>query len=87
MQISTLLAIYFVMWWITLFTILPIRVRTQEEAGEVVPGTTASAPAQPMLLKKMLWTTLVSAVLFAIASAIHVLGGIGMEDILFLPKR
>lgn len=86
MQITTIIAIYFVLWWITLFTILPIRVRTQAEEGEIVPGSTASAPARPMLLRKMLWTTLVSAAIFAIASAIHVFGGIGMEDILMLRR-
>lgn len=31
------LAIYIFIWWITLFAVLPFGVRTQDEAGEVVP--------------------------------------------------
>jgi predicted secreted protein len=38
-------AIYVVVWWITIFAILPIGVRSQDEAGEVVPGSDPGAPA------------------------------------------
>jgi predicted secreted protein len=57
----SLLAIYFVVWWILLFAVLPWGLKTQEEEGEVVLGTTASAPARPRLLVKALWTSIVSA--------------------------
>ena len=39
MSTSTLIAIYFLIWWITLFAILPWGVRNQEESGDVIPGT------------------------------------------------
>ncbi len=41
----TAFAIYFIIWWVMLFVTLPFSGKTQEEAGEVVLGTVASAPA------------------------------------------
>ena len=62
MNLVSLIAIYFVVWWIVLFAVLPWGMRTQEEEGEVVLGSTHSAPSRPMLLRKVLITTLVAAV-------------------------
>jgi predicted secreted protein len=63
------LAIYFVVWWITLFAVLPLGVRSQEEGGEITQGTEPGAPVAPMMLKKVLITSVValplSALLFA----------------------
>lgn len=62
-------AIYLTIWWIVLFAILPIGVRSLHEEGAVVPeGTEPGAPARPELLKKALITTVVSAVIFAVLS-------------------
>jgi predicted secreted protein len=66
MSWTTALAIYFVAWWIVLFAVLPFGVRSQEEAGtEFVAGSDPGAPAMPLLLKKALWTTIVTTVLCA----------------------
>lgn len=62
MSIVSVLAIYFVVWWIVLFAVLPFGVRTQAEEGDIVPGSSHSAPARPLLLKKALATTIVSAI-------------------------
>jgi predicted secreted protein len=58
-------AVYFTMWWVVLFAVLPFGVRSQHETGTIVPGSEPGAPEAPRLLRKALWTTLVSAVLFA----------------------
>jgi predicted secreted protein len=71
------LAIYLVIWWTVLFAILPLGVRTQGEDGVVVPGTPESAPTRPRLVRVVLLTTLVSALVFAalwIAMRYDVLG-------------
>jgi predicted secreted protein len=60
---GSLLAIYFVVWWTILFAVLPWGMRTQEEEGEVVLGTAASAPVRPRLVMKAVWTSIVAAVL------------------------
>jgi predicted secreted protein len=65
MPVTTAVAIFFLIWWVVLFAVLPWGVHSQEEGGEVVPGTDPGAPAIPNLKRKLLWTTLVSAAIFA----------------------
>ncbi len=65
MPITTGIAIFFLIWWVVLFAVLPWGVRGQHESGEVSPGTDPGAPAIPNLRWKLLWTTLVSVVVFA----------------------
>jgi predicted secreted protein len=71
MSIALSIAVYFTMWWIVLFAILPFGVKSQFEAGAAdVPSVgDAGAPVAPMLARKALWTTLVSALLFAALDA------------------
>ena len=57
--------VYALIWWTVLFAVLPIGVRTQAEDGEIVPGTPASAPTRPRLLRIVALTTLASCLLFA----------------------
>lgn len=59
------LALYFVIWWITLFAVLPFGIRSQHETGDVVAGTEPGAPVLPGLLKKAVITSLIAAVIFA----------------------
>jgi predicted secreted protein len=65
MSLSMAIAVYVVIWWTVLFAILPIGVRTQGEDGTIVPGTPESAPTRPRLVRIVLLTTLVSALVFA----------------------
>jgi predicted secreted protein len=48
-----------------LFSVLPFGVRSQHEEGPVEAGHDPGAPVHPQLLKKALWTTLISGVIFA----------------------
>ncbi len=66
MGFVTGLVVYSIMWFVVLFTVLPWGVRTQQEEGEVEPGTAESAPVNPAIWKKLLITTLVTAVLFGV---------------------
>lgn len=66
MEIISGIAIYFIIWWTVLFTVLPIGVRSQADAGEIVPGTTHSAPAISQMKWKMLLTTLISTGVFIV---------------------
>jgi predicted secreted protein len=65
MSVFTALAIYFIIWWVALFAVLPFGVRSQHETGEVVPGTDPGAPVLPHLARKLVWTTIVASVIFA----------------------
>jgi predicted secreted protein len=81
MSISTSFAIYFIIWWMVLFAVLPFGVRSQVEAGDVVPGSDPGAPALPKLWSKVLWTTLVSAGVFAIFQVIYRYRLISLDDL------
>ena len=62
MPILSAIAIYFLFWWMSLFVVLPIGIRTSEEAGQkTIPGHAESAPHQFPWLRIVLRTTLVSA--------------------------
>lgn len=39
-------AVYFIIWWMTLFAVLPIGLRTQADDNDVVLGTVPSAPTR-----------------------------------------
>jgi predicted secreted protein len=77
----TILAIYFVVWWTILFAVLPWGMRTQEEEGEVVLGTTASAPVRPRLVAKAFWTSVVAAVLVGVFWIVVVRYGLSLSAV------
>lgn len=55
--------IYLLIWWVMLFTILPIGVERHDEHGK---GFDAGAPKIANLKKKLIWNTVVSAVILAV---------------------
>ena len=62
---TTIAAIYFITWWVVLFAVLPWGVRSQTEHDEeIAPGTDPGAPILPRLGFKVLWTTIITTVLF-----------------------
>lgn len=71
MRIGTVLAIYFLIWWVVLFAVLPWGVRNQEESGAVSPGTDPGAPAVHVVWRKLFWTTVVATIVFAILAAFY----------------
>ena len=81
MTLTTGLAIYFIIWWLTLFVVLPWGVRSQEESGDVSPGTDPGAPALPRLLAKLVWTTVVAGVVFGALYVIHVNKWVALDDL------
>lgn len=81
MTIPAALVLYATIWFLCLFVALPIRVRTQGEAGDVVPGTPESAPADPMIRTKMIWTTVVATVIWAAVAGVILFGGLSVQDL------
>jgi predicted secreted protein len=70
--LSTALAIYFLIWWVVLFAVLPWGVRSQRESGDVVEGSEPGAPVMPRIAAKLMWTTIVATIVFAICVVIFV---------------
>ena len=81
MSWTTIAAIYLIVWWLVLFTVLPWGVRSQHEAGEIVPGTDPGAPALPGLLKKVVWTTVIATLVFGAFYWAFVNRVIALEDL------
>jgi predicted secreted protein len=70
-SLITAIAIYFIIWWTVLFAVLPWGIRSQEESGPVVPGTDPGAPAIPRLVAKLIGTTVVAGVIFALCAVVY----------------
>jgi predicted secreted protein len=66
MSTTTVIAIYVLIWWITLFAVLPFGVRSQHESGEFEAGTDPGAPAVHLVWRKLLYTTLIATVIFGV---------------------
>ncbi len=81
MSITSALVLFAVIWFLALLIILPLRLTTQGEAGDVVPGTPSSAPSTPNLGKKMRLATIVAVVLWCVAAAIILSGVISVRDL------
>jgi len=71
MQITTAIAVYFLIWWITLFAVLPFGVRSQHEGDGYAEGTDPGAPILARIGMKLVWTTAVASIVFAILAAIY----------------
>jgi len=79
---TTAAAIYFVIWWVVLFAVLPFGVRSPADAGtEVEPGHDPGAPVVPALWSKVIWTTAVATVLFALCWVVYVYRLVTLEQL------
>jgi len=74
-------AVYFILWWVTLFAVLPFSLRTQDDEGETVLGTVSSAPKGPHVFRAMLRTTVVSLVIYGVFFAVTRYFGLSAADL------
>ncbi|HBZ45035.1 MAG TPA: DUF1467 domain-containing protein [Maritimibacter sp.] len=79
MSITGGAVLFVVVWFMTMFIVLPITLRTQGEDGDVVPGTHEGAPSNFKLGRTMLITTLVTLPLWGIIVAIILSGAITVD--------
>ncbi|CZT34900.1 Predicted secreted protein [Rhizobium sp. 9140] len=87
MPIFSVFAIYFIIWWMTLFIVLPIGLRTQADESDVVPGSVESAPARFRALRIFGLTTILAAVIHIVWYVLSVRYGYGIDAIpQFAPK-
>ena len=63
MQIGSIIAVFFVIWWLSFVAVLPIGNRSQAEAGHVTAGTDPAAPVTPHLLRRALIATGIAIVM------------------------
>jgi len=67
MSWTSIFAIYFIVWWLTLFMVLPFGVRKEDNPES---GHEHGAPAKPMLVRKAMITSVLAAVGTAIVVAL-----------------
>jgi predicted secreted protein len=89
MRVSTVIAIYFLIWWIVLFAVLPWGVHRQDEGGDIPAGTDPGAPALPRIAAKLMWTTAVASVIFGLLYLAYVYRLVSLDDLTawFGPRR
>ena len=81
MGITSGIVLFAVIWFMTYLVVIPFRLETQGDRGEIVEGTHASSPEVHNLKKKALITTGISIVLWAIIASIILSGVISIRDI------
>lgn len=81
MGIVSAIVLFAVIWFMTFLVVLPIRLKTQGDVGEVVPGTHQSSPADPQIGKRAKVTTLIAVVIWAIIAGTILFGGITVRDL------
>lgn len=77
----SLAAVFFIVWWLVLFAVLPFSLRTQEEDGDITLGTVESAPAGPHVARAMIRATIVTAILMAIYVYLTRYAGYSLDDL------
>ena len=82
MSLVSSVAIYFVIWWLVLFVVLPFGVRSQHEMNDVTLGTEHGAPHEPYLLRKAVATTILAGLIFAGVYLFFGVYGMTLEDLL-----
>ncbi|MBV7260227.1 DUF1467 family protein [Erythrobacter crassostreae] len=87
MEWTSILAIYFLIWVMTAFIMLPFGVRTAEEVGEaVIPGQAESAPVNFRPRKLLIRATIIAIILTTLFVLNFEYGWIGVEVLDIFPK-
>ncbi|MBN43019.1 MAG: hypothetical protein CL573_05980 [Alphaproteobacteria bacterium] len=74
----TAAVVFIMIWWLTLFTVLPWGVRRTEDPEE---GHDRGAPARPMLIRKLAITTGITIVIFVFLFVVIERSGLSLRDI------
>lgn len=82
MRITSIIAIYALFWVLSAFLMLPVGIRTADEAGDkLVPGQVESAPSNFRPWRLALYATLLSLLLFGLFYLNYQQGWITVDDI------
>lgn len=82
MNLVSALAIYFIIWWLVLFLVLPFGIRNAHETGETVEeGNEPGAPVNPRLVRKVAITTILASLIFAAFYLAQTRGLLSLESL------
>jgi predicted secreted protein len=72
MPVTTGFAIFFLIWWVVLFAVLPWGIHSQHEGQDMAPGTDPGAPIKARIGWKLVWTTVVAVAIYAVCYVVYV---------------
>ncbi len=81
MNLTGGIVLFAVIWFLVFFIALQIRPKSQAEAGEVVRGTPAGAPAQVQMKRKVVATTMVAVIVWSVIASVVLSGAVTLRDI------
>ncbi|MGQ0567507.1 MAG: DUF1467 family protein [Gemmobacter sp.] len=81
MSITGAIVLFSVTWFLVFFIVLPLRLVTQGDAGDVVPGTPRAAPHGFVVARKARITTLITIVLWLVIAGVITSGWISIRDL------
>lgn len=84
MTLTGAIVLFATLWFLIFFMVLPVRMVTQQDQGDVTPGTPQGAPAGYVVGRKAKITTAITIVVWAILSGIIMSEVITIEDIDFM---
>jgi len=64
LSITGSVVIYVILWWIVFFSLLPIDVNREKKG--IIRGSDAGAPENPRIIKKFIYSTLITSLIFII---------------------
>ncbi len=74
MSIFSIFVVYLLIWWVTLFTVLPLGVRGQAEDGNIVKGSEPGAPVDSRIKQKFMITTGIATLLWVLVCSVISMG-------------
>lgn len=69
--------VFLIVWWVVWFMVLPFGVRPPAQPE---PGHAPSAPEKPMLVRKLIITTIITAVIVGALAGVVEAGWLSLED-------
>ena len=75
------IVLFAVIWSMVFFVVLPLRMQSQGDTGDIVPGTHASAPANAQIGRKAKITTMWAFPIWAVIAGTILSGAITVRDI------
>jgi len=82
MNYFTLFGVYFIMWWVVFFVVLPLKIVTNSDKGIHERGIGGSVPINPNLLYKILITTILTLLLLLVLIAMFYFNIMNIDSIL-----
>ncbi|MGB7261977.1 MAG: DUF1467 family protein [Albidovulum sp.] len=81
MNLTGGIVLFAVIWFLVFLMALQIRPKSQADAGEIVPGTPAGAPADVQMKRKVVATTMIAIILWSVIASVLLSGALTLRDI------